>query len=129
MRSGIRSALIWAPVLGAFLFALAGAQTKGSVGSLNGKVKERNGKSLEGVIIRATAANASEEKRETRSDSKGEFEFAELPPGQYTFSFDKQGYKTLTTRKQEITSGMVTRLSSVVEMSREGDPYAVIRGA
>ena len=81
MRSRIRFALIWAPVLGIFLFALAEAQTKGPVGSLKGKVKERNGKSLESVTIRATPVNTPEEKRETKSDGKGEFEFVDLPPG------------------------------------------------
>jgi uncharacterized surface anchored protein len=133
MKSRFRYVFICAPALAFLLFASADAQSRGGLGgglgSLKGKVKERNGKSLEGVTIRATVANASEEKRETKSDDKGEFEFANLAPGQYTLSFDKQGYKTFTTRKQEIAPGVVTKLSSVVEMSREGAPYAVIRGA
>src|SRR5215471_7531827 len=128
MKSRFGYVFLCAPVLTFLLLAPAGAQTNGRMGSLKGKVKERGGKLLEGVTIRATVANANEEKRETKSDNKGEFEFIDLSPGQYTLSFDKQGYRTFTTRKQEISSGVVTRLSSVVEMSREGEPYAVIRG-
>jgi len=129
MKSQFRYALLCPPVLAILLLAPAGAQSKERMGSLKGKVKERNGKALEGVMVRATRANGNEEKRETKSNDKGDFEFADLPAGQYTLSLEKKGYKTFITRKLEITSGAETRLSSVVELAREGDPYALIRGA
>ncbi len=125
MRLQFRYAIIGALVLATSLIAQANGQT----GILKGKVKELNGKALEGVTIRATNAKASEDKHETKSDGKGEFEFTALPAGQYSLSFEKQGYKTFTTRKLEITPGETTKLSRVIELPREGDPYAVIRGA
>ena len=125
MRLQLRYAITGALVLATSLIAQASAQT----GILKGKVKELNGKALEGVTIRATNAKESEDKHETKSDGKGEFEFTALPAGQYSLSFEKQGYKTFTTRKLEITPGETTKLSRVIELPREGDPYAVVRGA
>jgi hypothetical protein len=125
MRLQFRYAIIGALVLAASLTIEASAQT----GVLKGKVKELNGKALEGVTIRATNAKDSEDKHETKSDGKGEFEFTALPAGQYSLFFEKQGYKSFTTRKLEITPGETIKLSRVVELRREDDPYAVIRGA
>lgn len=128
MKSQFGYAIICAPLLAAFLLAPAGAQPQTQTGALKGRVKERNGKTLEGVMVRATSADNKDDKRETKSDDKGDFEFATLPAGRYSFSFEMQGYKTFTTRKLEIAAGETTKLN-VVELSREGAPYAVIRGA
>jgi hypothetical protein len=81
------------------------------------------------VIVSATSVENKEDKRETKSDDKGDFKFDALPAGRYTLSFEKQGYKTFITRKLEVAAGETTKLSSAVELSREGEPYAVIRGA
>ena len=126
-RTLVRTAT--APLLAALLLAPAGAQSQTQTGALKGRVKERTGKVLEGVVVRATSAENKEDKRETKSDDKGDFEFTALPAGLYSLSFEKQGYKTFITRKLEIAAGEATKLSSVVELSREGEPYAVIRGA
>ena len=133
MKTQFGYAIICAALLAALLLAPAGAgpqaQTGAQTGALKGRVKERNGKALEGVIIRATSAENREDKRETKSDDKGAFEFDALPAGRYSLSFEKQGYKTFNTRKLEVAPGETTKLSSDVELSREGEPYAVIRGA
>ncbi len=112
-------------VLGVLLVFPAGAQT----GVVKGKVKEQNGKALEGVVVRAVNAKKSEETHEVKTDSKGDFEFTGLPAGAYSFSFEKQGYKTFLTRKLEVTPGETIKLSRVIELRREEDPYAVVRGA
>ena len=133
MKSQFAYAIICAPLLAALLIAPAGAQsqtqTGAQTGALKGKVKERNGKPLEGVIVQATSAENKEDKRETKSDDKGDFGFDALPAGRYSLSFEKQGYKTFVTRKLEVAAGETTKLSSDVELSKEGAPYAVIRGA
>ncbi len=129
MKSQFGYAIICAPLMAALLLAPGSAQSETQTGVLKGRVKERNGKALEGVIVRATSAENNEDKRETKSDDKGDFEFAALPAGRYSLSFEKQGYKTFITRKLEVAAGETTKLSSVVELAREGEPYAVIRGA
>jgi Carboxypeptidase regulatory-like domain len=132
MKSQIGYAIICAPLLAALLLAPAWAQsqtqTGAQSGAVKGKVKERNGKALGGVIVIATNVENKEDKRETKSDDKGDFGFDALPAGRYSLSFEKQGYKTFITRKLEVAAGETTKLSSAVELSREGEPYAVIRG-
>ncbi len=118
-------AIIIAIVLAGSLTSQATPQT----GIVKGKVKEQNGKGLEGVTIRATSAKNKDDRDETSSDSKGEFEFRALPPGEYSLSFEKQGFKIFTTRKLEVVPGETLKLSRVIELSREGTPYSVIRGA
>ena len=125
MKNHIKYAFLIASVLAFVLCAQAHAQT----GVVKGKVKEANGKALEGVTVRATKIKNKDEKHETSTDSKGEFEFAQLPPGDYSLSFEKQGFKTFTTRKLEVVPGEALKLSRVIELLRESDPYSLIRGA
>jgi hypothetical protein len=129
MKSLFGYAIICAQILTVLLIAPAGARCQTQTGALKGRVKERNGKDLEGVIIRATNAGNKEDKRETKSDDKGDFEFTALPAGRYSFSFEKQGYKTFITRELEVTAGETIKLSRIIELAPEGAPYAVIRGA
>lgn len=109
------------------LFSLAPAFAQ--TGIVKGKVKERNGKALEGVLIRATNSKNKASVRETKSDSKGDFEFVDLPSGDYSFSLEKKGYVTFLSRNISVISGETLRLKSVIELKREEDPYSLIRGA
>jgi Carboxypeptidase regulatory-like domain len=129
MKSQFGYAIICAPLLAVLLLAPAGVQSQTRTGAIKGRVKERNGKVLEGVIVRATSAENKDDQRETKSDGKGDFEFAELPVGRYSLSLEKQGYKTFISRRLEVAAGETTKLSDVIELAREGPPYAVIRGA
>lgn len=125
MKTHLKYAIILALVLIVSLITPAIAQT----GNVKGKVKEHNGKALEGVLVRAVNAKNKDRKYEAKSDSKGDFEFKELPPGDYSFSFEKEGFKTFTSRNLGVTPGEVTKLSKAIELAREGEPYAIIRGA
>lgn len=118
-------ALIATSVLVVCLFDWVAAQT----GIVKGKVKEQGGKALEAVLVRAVNVKNKDNRHDTKSDNKGEFEFANLPAGEYSLSFEKQGYKTFTTRKLEVVGGETLKLSQTIELKREGDPYSVIHGA
>ncbi len=125
MKLALRYALAVMLVL---LFSVSGfafAQT----GIVKGKVKEQDGKSLEGVLVRATSSKNKADKHETTSDAKGDFEFASLPAGDYSFSFEKKGYKTFLSRNLTVIGGETLKLRSVIELKRDEAPYSVIRGA
>lgn len=98
-------------------------------GKLTGKVKEKNGKALADVTVRVTSAKNKDDKRELKTGDKGEFTFDALPGGEYTVALEKTGFKSFNSRKLEITPGETLKLSRTIELEREGDPYAVIRGA
>lgn len=125
MKLTLRYALIAMLVLVISFTGSASAQT----GIVKGKIKEQGGKALVGVLVRATNVKNKTDQHDTRSDAKGDFEFANLPAGEYSLSFEKQGYKTFITRKLEVAGGETFKLSQAVELKREGEPYSVIHGA
>lgn len=101
----------------------------GQTGAVKGKVKERDGKAIEGVLIRATNVKNKTIMREAKSDSKGDFEFTDLPAGDYSFSLEKKGYATFISRNLTVTADDTLKLKSAIELKREESPYAAVRGA
>jgi hypothetical protein len=79
------------------------------------------------VLVQVISTRNKEDKREAKTDSKGDFELAGLPAGDYSFSFEKQGYKTFLTRKLAVVGGETLKVSA--ELKREGEPFSLIRGA
>lgn len=112
-------------------------------GIIKGKVKLQDSKTHEGVTVRITRASGTGARAATKADkladaapeqevktgSKGEFEITGLATGEYVLSFEKPGYKSFTTRRLEVISGETVKLRSVIEMTKEAEPHAVIRGA
>lgn len=137
MKLTMRYALITLQVL------LACAVLYAQTGVIKGKVKLQDGKTHEGVTVRITRAGGTGARattktdkpadvtgeQEIKTDSKGEFEITGLATGAYVLSFEKPGYKSFTTRRLEVISGETVKLRSLIEMPKEGAPYAVIRGA
>lgn len=128
MKLALRYALSAVLVLLFCLFGLA-ESAMAQTGAVKGKVKELDGKSLEGVLVIATSAKNKADKFETTSDAKGDFEFTSLPAGDYSFSFEKKGYKTFLSRNLTVTGGETLKLRTVVELKRDEAPYSLIRGA
>ena len=128
MNPHFKYAILFASVLALFLLSQANGQTAQG-GIIKGKVKERGGKSLEGVKVRAVNANKKDSSHEVQTDDKGDFELTGLESGEYALSFEKQGFKTFITRKVEVAAGETVKLSRIIELPRESDTYSVIRGA
>ncbi len=109
----------------ALLCGPAAAQT----GSVRGKVKEQKGKSLSGVLVRAADAADKDATYDAQTNQDGEFTLTGLPGGDYVLTFEKQGFKTFTTRRLTVASGETLKLRSTIELVREGETYSLIRGA
>jgi hypothetical protein len=134
MRLKLRYAILFWLVLLGCSAVYASPQT----GVVKGKVRLQDSKTHEGVTIlvakaERASAKAGKIKEETREQSfstnnKGEFEITSLAPGEYVFSFKKQGFKTFTSRKIEVPAGDTLNLR-LIELKREGEPYAQLRGA
>lgn len=98
-------------------------------GIIKGKVKERGGKNLDSVRIIAVGATDETRKLETTSNQNGDFEFKDMPAGDYLLTFEKKGYETFKSQKFSVTAGETNRIRGSVELSKEKPPYAIIRGA
>lgn len=106
--------------------ALGWSQQNTQTGSVRGRVRQQKGGDLADVQV---IANGNGNRYETKSDARGNFELREMAPGEYSFSFAKAGFKTFSTRRLTVTAGEPVRLRQPIELAREEDPYAVIRGA
>jgi len=121
------------------LLACSALPLRAQTGVIKGKVKLQDSKTHDGVLIRVTKVSGTGTKatskpdkpseQEIKTNDKGEFEITGLATGEYVLSFEKQGYKGFATRRLEVISGETLKLRSTIEMAKEGDPYAVIRGA
>ncbi len=101
----------------------------GQSGSITGRVRERDGKVLEGVLVRASRATDEQQKVEVSSNQKGEFRLTALASGDYVLSFERSGFQTLTTRRLSVTAGETVRIRGVIELAPERPPFSIIRGA
>ena len=101
-------------------------------GVLKGKVKLQDSKTHDGVKVSAqryTGTKPVAEPVAVSTNEKGEFAFTTLATGAYVLSFTKQGYKTYTSRQQEVTSGETLQLKETVPIAKEGESFAEVRGA
>ena len=114
--------------IGLLLLCCGVALGQGS-GRIRGKVREAGGKTLSGVAVRAINAGDPRDVHETHSDSSGDFAIDGLSAAEYQLTFTMSGYKVFQTRKLEVKSGEQIQLRKAVELEREREPYAVIRGA
>lgn len=97
--------------------------------SIRGKVKEQKGKSQGDVLVKAVNAENRDQAFEARSLENGDFNLTGLPGGDYILTFEKQGFKTFTTRRLTVPEGETLRLRTTIEIVREGEAYSLIRGA
>ncbi len=111
------------------LLVTTGMSADAQTGAVKGKVKEYEGKALDGVLVRATNAKNKSVNFETTSNDKGDFEFASLPTGDYSFSFEKKGFKTFISRNLTVVGGETLKLKNAIELKSEEEPYSSIRGA
>ncbi len=112
-----------------FVLLIAFSPVFAQNGVVKGKVKERDGKTLEGVLVRATNVKNKTTVRETKSNNKGEFVFSDLPAGDYSFTLEKKGYATFISRNMPVSEAETLNLKNPIELKREEAPYASIRGA
>lgn len=104
---------------------------------IQGKVKEEGGKALAGVTVKATRAvtrtlndqDTKQKDYEVKTNDKGDFVFSDLLEGSYTLTFELTGYRTFVTRRVQVASGETLKVPRAIEMSREREPYGLIRGA
>ncbi len=81
----------------------------GSSGSISGDVKDGDGNALQGVTVTIKGNSFTDE---TETDANGRYEFTELAKGNYTLTYEKDGYQTLT-KNVSLGEGEAKDLGSV----------------
>src|SRR6185436_10150727 len=94
-------------VVAALLVGLSPASAQvvtSSTGAINGVVSDTSKAVLPGVTITAQSPQMMGT-RETVSDEQGRFQFAAIPPGEYTLTFDLTGFSKYIRENIRITVG------------------------
>src|ERR1700744_1123727 len=87
--TGMLAALII--MLGSIFFSLSAQET---TAGLQGTIKDNSGAVISGASVSATSSTLVGEK-ETTTDSRGYYRFANLPPGTYKLTVKAAGFQTL----------------------------------
>jgi hypothetical protein len=91
--------------------AMAGAAQQ-KTGTLKGKIEDEKGKAIAGVEVRIMSSR-DRSVTETKTDANGVYSF-ELPPDEYTISFQAEGYQEGTLQEmQQVEEGKETRVKAI----------------
>lgn len=97
-----------------------------SSASVNGVVRDANGKAVEGVTV--VIQNRAQSFRQTTvTDAAGTFNFSQIPDGQgYSFTFNSLGYSSKTLSDYNIKGNDKVSLSVTLESSAENLEEVVV---
>src|SRR5579883_932140 len=107
------------------LCALAYAQT---TGSLNGVVTDHSGAAIVGAVVELTSLQ-TQTKRSTASGSSGNYNFAQLSPGQYRLQVSAPGFSIRVFDKVEILVNTPTTVPVSLEVGAVSESVAVVAEA
>jgi len=103
---------------------IAGSAYAQNAGSITGSVKDKNGAVVPGASVSAKdSARGVNQTTETNDD--GVFVFAQLPPGSYTISVEKQGFKT--AERTSVSLSLGDRLNAGEFALEPGDVSATVQ--
>src|SRR5687768_49022 len=102
--------------------ASSAAQTIGTTtGALSGRVTDRAGAPLPGVVVVASGDGVMGT-RTAVTDARGAFEVPALPPGDVTLVFSLPGFKPLTRGGIQVNLGETVTVEEVLDLAATGEP-------
>src|SRR4029079_17271299 len=95
-----------------------------STGAINGVVTDTSKAVLPGVTITAQSAQMMGT-RETVSDEQGRFQFAAIPRGEYTLTFDLTGFSKYIRENIRITVGFTGTVNAEMQLATQQETITV----
>jgi outer membrane receptor protein involved in Fe transport len=113
----------------ALLFVSAGsAFAQRTTGTITGTVKDASGAVLPGVTVGITGPNVVGTQTSTTSD-QGFYRIPNVPPGEYTLSFNMNGFKSVTRRGLRVALGVTVEENASLEVSQLQEAIDVVADA
>ncbi len=109
-------------------FLVSGNLLAQETGEIRGKVMDEEGTSLPGVSIIATSPSL-QGKRTALSANDGTYRFPLLPIGNYTLSFELQGFARLIQENVEVKLGMVTSVDVRMKIATLEEQLTIVAEA
>lgn len=110
------------------LACVAGVSAQTGPGELKGFVIDSTGAAIAGAKV-TLSSPAIMRDRTVESSDKGAYRFVDLPPGVYTITAGKEGYKQLSQQGVSISAGKVTGLNLSLETGEFSAVVTVIGDA
>jgi Carboxypeptidase regulatory-like domain/TonB dependent receptor-like, beta-barrel len=108
------------------IFAAAPLWADGSLfGTLNGRVRDESGGALPGATIELTSAEKGL-RRSAVSDAAGAFNFALLPPGNYTVKATLASFETFESANNVVTSEKTTTVTMSLKLAATAETVTVL---
>src|SRR6267378_1806597 len=114
MKSGWGSLWGYLAALGVLLFSSPGVLGQAVNATLLGTVTDASGAVVAGAKVNATEIKTGVSHSTTTNDS-GNYEFANLPPGQYEVATEKQGFKKAVRSGVDVVVNTDTRVNLALE--------------
>jgi hypothetical protein len=93
-------------------------------GSLTGRITDPSGAVISGATVRALNVGTNVT-TETTANNDGYYEFALLPTGKYTISFEKTGFKRAATGEIDLHAGTTPRIDLVMQLGNVAESVTV----
>ena len=110
-------------LLGALLVMSGPVQASSVAGTIKGSVVDDGGIAIPGTLITASSPALIGGAQQRTTDDNGEFLFAELAPGRYDITAQKQGFGPVKKTGLEVVIGRVTNVT--IEMKYGGETVVV----
>jgi hypothetical protein len=109
-------------------FAVSAARGQTGTTSLRGAVLDKSGATVVGAKVSLQSAEQGFA-RETATSSSGVFEFLALPPGTYTLTVERQGFKRYERRELQLLVGVPTSISVELDIGSTSEQIEVSAAA
>ena len=101
------------------------AWSQATAGTIKGEVVTTDDVPIVGALVRIESSNLMGIRQAT-TDEGGRFRFPNLPPGDYTLTSEKEGYKTLIRRGLKVQTGRTVNLKLVQDLPEMGETVEII---
>jgi Carboxypeptidase regulatory-like domain/TonB dependent receptor len=100
------------------------AEAQNLYGSLTGNITDSTGGAIAGakVVVTSTAENSS---RDTASNTSGEYNVANLLPGEYSVQITTSGYETFRADTVQVTLGNTSRIDAHLLVGRASEQVVI----
>jgi hypothetical protein len=103
---------------------LSAQTTSGTTGAINGRVIDNTKAVLPGVVV-TIASTAQMGTRSTTTNEEGQYRFPAVPPGDYTITYELQGFTTVTRQGIRVSVGFTATVDVEVGVASLAESVTV----
>jgi hypothetical protein len=119
----------WRPVLVLAIAVVAVSATVHAqtvrTGSISGSITDESGAALPGATVTLTSPALQQPQLTRISEVSGQYQFPDLPPGEYSLKYELGGFSTLVRENIRLTTGFAARVDVVLKLAQIAETVVV----